>query len=391
MPLTGIRVVDLTRVLSGHYCSMFLADMGADVIKVETPDGDSVRRQGAMRNGFSWYFASFNRNKRSIAIDLRADAGREVLAKLIAGADVLVDNFRPGVLDKMGFSQPRLDALKPDLVRCSITGFGDDGPYRDRPAFDFIAQAMSGFMSVTGSPDGSPLRAGPPISDLIAGLQGALGVCAALVQRARTGKGERVGASLTNGLISFLAYLSAEHFETGRQPPRTGNDHPILAPYGLYRTADGEVAVAPANETIYRKFIEAIGAPEILADPAYATNAQRVERRAAINAAVEARTRTQPTEHWIAVLNAAGVPCGRVQGLAEVFADPQVRHSEMKLTVDHPGRGPIDMLGFPVKFAGSPSRVRRPAPELGAHTDEVLAELGLSPADIAALREKRVI
>src|SRR5258706_8084112 len=207
MPLTGIRVVDLTRVLSGPYCSMFLADMGADVIKVETPDGDSVRRQGAMRNGFSWYFASFNRNKRSIAIDLRADAGREVLAKLIAGADVLVDNFRPGVLDKMGFSKQRLDALKPDLVCCSITGFGDDGPYRDRPAFDFIAQAMSGFMSVTGSPDGSPLRAAPPISDLIAGLQGALGICAALVGRGRTGRGERVGASLTNGLVSTLAYL----------------------------------------------------------------------------------------------------------------------------------------------------------------------------------------
>ncbi len=264
MPLTGIRVVDLTRVLSGPYCSMFLADMGADVIKVETPDGDSVRRQGAMRNGFSWYFASFNRNKRSVKIDLRADAGREILARLIAGADVLVDNFRPGVLDKMGFSNEHLEALKPDLVRCSITGFGDDGPYRDRPAFDFIAQAMSGFMSVNGAPDGAPLRAGPPISDLIAGLQGALGVCAALVQRHRTGKGERVGASLTNGLISFFAYLSAEHFETGRQPARTGNDHPILAPYGLYRTADGEVAVAPANETIYRKFIEAIGAPEIV-------------------------------------------------------------------------------------------------------------------------------
>src|SRR5262249_26997312 len=227
MPLTGIRVVDLTRVVSGPYCSMFLADMGADVVKVEAPEGDGVRRQGAMRDGLSWYFAAFNRNKRSIVLDLRSDDGRAVLAKLIERADVLVDNFRPGVLDRMGFTDARLKALKPDLVRAAITGFGDDGPYRDRPAFDFIAQAMSGFMSVNGTQDGLPLRAAPPISDLIAGLQGALGICAALVGRGRTGRGERVGASLTNGLVSTLAYLAAEALETGGQPARTGNDHPI--------------------------------------------------------------------------------------------------------------------------------------------------------------------
>jgi crotonobetainyl-CoA:carnitine CoA-transferase CaiB-like acyl-CoA transferase len=391
MPLTGIRVVDLTRVVSGPYCSMFLADMGADVVKVEAPEGDGVRRQGAMRDGLSWYFAAFNRNKRSITLDLRSDDGRAVLARMIERADVLVDNFRPGVLDRMGFTEARLTALKPDLVRAAITGFGDDGPYRDRPAFDFIAQAMSGFMSVNGTSDGQPLRAAPPISDLIAGLQGALGICAALVGRARSGRGERVGASLTNGLVSFLAYLAAEALESGQPPARTGNDHPILSPYGLFRTADGEVAVAPANDAIYRKFMEAIGAPEILADPAFATNALRVEHRARINAAIEAKLAAAATDRWIDTLNRAGVPCGRILSLAEVFADPQIRHQEMVVSVEHPGHGAVEMLGFPIKFAAAPCRVRRPAPALGQHTDEVLGELGFTAEAIAALRAKGVV
>jgi crotonobetainyl-CoA:carnitine CoA-transferase CaiB-like acyl-CoA transferase len=370
---------------------MFLADMGADVVKVEAPEGDGVRRQGAMRDGLSWYFAAFNRNKRSITLDLRSDDGRAVLARMIARADVLVDNFRPGVLDRMGFTEARLKALRPDLVRAAITGFGDDGPYRDRPAFDFIAQAMSGFMSVNGDPGGQPERAAPPISDLIAGLQGALGICAALVGRARTGRGERVGASLTNGLVSFLAYLAAEALESGRQPARTGNDHPILSPYGLFRTADGEVAVAPANDGIYRKFMDAIGAPEIPADPTFATNALRVAHRAEINAAIEAKLAAGTTDHWIDTLNRAGVPCGRVLSLAEVFADPQIRHQEMVVSVDHPGHGAVEMLGFPIKFAAAPCQVRRPAPALGQHTDEVLGELGFTADEIAALRAKGVV
>ena len=391
MPLTGVRVIDLTRVVSGPYCTMFLADMGADVIKIETPDGDSVRRQGATRNGLSWYFAAYNRNKRSVKLDLRSEPGRVILAKLIAGADVLVDNFRPGVLDRMGFPRARLAELKPDLVHASISGFGEDGPYRDRPAFDFIAQAMSGFMSVTGAPGGAPMRAAPPISDLIAGLQGALGICAALVGRGRSGSGARVGASLTNAMVSFLSYLAADYLESGRLPARTGNDHPILAPYGLFRTADGEVAIAPANETIYRKFLDAIGAAELAERPEFATNALRVTNRRAINDAVEARLGAATTAHWIERLNAAGVPCGRVQSIAEVFADPQVRAQEMVVTIDHPGRGPVDMLGFPIKFPDRGPAPRRPAPELGQHTGEVLAELGLGADEIAALRRDGVI
>ena len=392
MPLTGIRVLDLTRILAGPFCSMLLADMGADVIKVETPgEGDPVRHQGAIRDGLSWYFAAYNRNKRSITLDLRSREGRDVLARLIAGSDVLVENYRPGILDKMGFGAERLKQLKPDLVYCNITGFGTSGPYRDRPAFDFIAQAMSGFMSVTGKRGDEPVRAGPPISDLIGGLYGALGVCAALVGRGRTGTGDTVGASLTNGLISFHSFLAAAYFAHGTVPARTGNDHAIVAPYGLFRTRDGEVAIAPSTEMVYAKLLEAIGAPELRLHPDFLTNALRVKHRAAINLAIEERLRHKTSEHWIAVLNAAGVPCGLVMDFAEVFSDPQVIDQEMVLTVDHPGRGPVQMLGFPVKFSEHPSRVRRPAPILGADTDEVLKEAGLTQDAIDELRARGVV
>jgi CoA:oxalate CoA-transferase len=392
VPLSGIRVVDLTRILAGPFCTGMLADMGADVVKVETPGtGDPLRGQGAIRDGLSWYFAGFNRNKRSLSLNLRREEGRAVLARLVAASDVLVENFRPGVLDQMGFGEARLKALKPDLVYCNISGFGTTGPYRDRPSFDFIAQAMSGFMSVTGMAGGPPLRAGPPIADLVAGLHGALGICAALVKRGRTGRGETVGASLNNGLISLLAFLTANYFATGEEPARTGNDHAIVSPYGMFRTRDGEVALAPSQEQSYQRLIDALGLAGLRADPRFATNDLRVENRVAINAAIEARLATETTGYWIETLNAAGVPCGRVMGLAEVFTDPQVLDQEMVLEQEHPGHGLVRMLGFPIKFAEAPCALRRPTPEVGADTDAVLQALGYSAAEIAALREAGVL
>jgi CoA:oxalate CoA-transferase len=387
VPLTGIRVVDLTRILAGPFCSMLLADMGADVVKIETPrQGDPLRGQGVIRDGLSWYFAGFNRNKRPLTLNLRSAEGRAVLARLIARSDVLVENFRPGVLDAMGFDAARLKALKADLVVCNISGFGNCGPYRDRPSFDFIAQAMSGFMSVTGEPGGAAMRAGPPIADLVAGLYGALGVCAALVRRGRTGAGDTVGASLNNGMISLLAFLAANHFATGEAPMRGGNDHPIVSPYGLFRTQDGEIAIAPSQEQSYQRLVDALAAPEWRERPEFATNDLRVQNRAAMTAAVEEKLAHGTSNYWIVTLNAAGVPCDRVRGLAEVFADPQVSDQQMVLTQEHPGHGEVKMLGFPIKFAEAPCELRRPAPELGADTDAVLVELGYAAAEIADLR-----
>jgi CoA:oxalate CoA-transferase len=392
LPLSGLRVVDLTRILAGPFCSMLLADMGAEVIKIETPGGgDPVRRQGVVRDGLSWYFAGFNRNKRSLTLNLRHAEGRVVLEKLIAGSDVLVENFRPGVLVDMGFDEARLKALNPSLVYCNITGFGTSGPYRDRPSFDFVAQAMSGFMSVTGEPDGAPMRAGPPIADLVAGLYGALGVCAALVRRGRTGRGETVGASLNNGLISMLGFLAANYLATGEEALRTGNDHAIVAPYGLFRTEDGEVALAPSQEQSYQRLVDALGMPGLRDDPRFATNDLRVANRRAINALVERRLQSGTSDYWIARLNAAGVPCDRVMSLPEVFADSQVIDQEMVVSAEHPGHGEVRMLGFPIKFTEAPCRLRRPAPDLGGDTGAVLSELGYSPEDIARLREAGVV
>jgi CoA:oxalate CoA-transferase len=394
VPLSGIRVIDLTRILAGPFCTQLLADLGAEVIKVEPPGrGDPVRGQGAIRDGLSWYYAQFNRNKKSLTLDLYGDAGRAVLADLIRGADVLVENYRPGVLAKMGFDPARLKEINPALVVGSVNGYGSTGPYADRPAFDFIAQAMSGFMSVTGAADQAPVRAGPPIADLIAGLYAAFGIAAALVARGGpgAGQGQRVEASLTGGLIRMLAYFSAQHFTTGQLPERTGNDHPVIYPYGLFHAADGDVAIAPSTPVHVRRLLEALELGRLLDDPAFADNAARVRNRERLRPLINARIGQATVEAWIERLNAAGVPCGRVMNLAEVFADPQVLAQEMVVEIEHPGHGRVRMTGFPVKLSATPAQLRRPAPQLGEHTDLVLGALGYSPERIATLRRDGVV
>jgi crotonobetainyl-CoA:carnitine CoA-transferase CaiB-like acyl-CoA transferase len=392
MQLAGLRVIDLTRILSGPFCSMFLADMGAEVIKIEdVDDGDPIRRQGEMRNGFSLYFASYNRNKKSVALNLRHPEGMAALHRLIATADVVLNNYRPGVMDRMGLSRAALERLRPGIVSAHITGFGLDGPYKDRPAFDFIAQAMSGFMSVNGAEGEPPLRAAPPLTDLVAGAYVAMGVCAALVRRTRTGKGEEVSASLTDSMVSMLSFLATNYFATGKLPVRTGNDHALVAPYGLFDAADGQVAIAPSNDQVYFKLLDALGLSALREHPDFRTNRDRFARRAAINALVNAKTRERPIAYWLDVLNAAGVPCGRVLNVAEVFDDPQIRHQQMRITIDDPKHGPLDVLGFPVKFTDDPCRVHRPPPDLGDDTDALLAEVGYSPGAIAELRRAGVV
>ena len=376
MALSGIRVVDLTRILAGPFCTLMLADMGAEVIKIESPDsGDPVRRQGAIKEGISWYFAQFNRNKKSVVLDLYTDEGKKTLTKLLSTADVLVDNYRPGVLTKMGFSKERLEEINPRLIQASVNGYGSSGPYVNRPSFDFIAQAMSGFMSVNGAPDSDPQRAAPPMSDLIAGLYCAFGVVTALQARERTGRGQRVESSLTGGLISMMAYLSAEYFATGKIPQRTGNYHPIASPYGLFQASDGMVAVAPSNDTFVRRFLRALVLEHLLDDVRFQTNEDRMTNRDVLADRINEVTSLRTVDHWIEVINDAGCPCGRVMDLAEVFSDPQVLSQEMVLDQVHPGHGTVRMTGFPVKLSHTPAKLRRPAPDLGADTEAILATL----------------
>ena len=392
MPLSGTVVVDLSRIIAGPFCTALLGDMGAEIIKIETPGkGDPLRKQGAMVDGLSWYYALFNRNKKSVCLNTRDDQGKAVLARLLEQADVVVENFRPGVMEKMGFGPDRLKEINPDLIQASVTGFGCDGPYSKRPAFDFIAQAMSGLMSLNGEPEGGPVRDPLPITDLISGLYAAFGVACSLVGKRKGGGGEKVQVAMVDGIISFFAYMSANYLATGQLPQRTGNDHPIVAPYGVFRTSDGEVALAPSNDGVYQKLLSALGLERLNDDPRFATNDLRMTHRSEINAFIEEVTKTETKAHWVKVLNEHGVPCGVIQNLEEVFNDPQVLHQQMVMDVEQPGYGTIKMTGFPVKLENRPCKVHTPAPELGQHTQEILTRIGLSPKEMAALRENGII
>ncbi len=385
-PLADIRVVDLTRIIAGPFCAMLLGDLGADVVKIEGPhEGDPIRHIGAQVNDLSWYFAGFNRNKRSVVLDLRSPEGFATLEKMIARADVLLQNYRPGVLDEMGLTKHRLEQLNPRLIVAGINGYGSTGPYADRPAFDFVVQAMSGFLSVNGNEGEPPLRTGTPISDIMAGLYTALGIVSAV--RARdldrdhggAGAGQRVEASMLGALMSSFAYLASDHLATGELPQRTGNDHPIAAPYGLFDASDGQIAVAPSTQAVLDKFLRVIGLPDLCSDPRFATNALRRANRPQLNALINAQVRNDTRARWVARLNDAGVPCGVVQNLAQALNDPQVLHQELVIEVEHPGHGPVRMLGFPIKFSETPCEVARPAPRHGEHTAQVMGEWGIFP------------
>ena len=393
MPLTGIKIIDLTRILSGPFCTMLLADMGAEVIKIESPgSGDPIRGQGEMKNGLSWYFASFNRNKKSLTLNLRSDEGKKILRELIKEADVVIDNYRAGVMAKMGFDYPRLKEIKPDIIHCGISGYGVDGPHAQRPAFDFIAQAKSGFMSLNNVEDQDPIRAATPISDLTAGIYGAMAVCAAVAKRERTGEGEEIQTNLADAILSTFAYLSANFLASGKLPRRTGNDHPICSPYGLFQASDGPVAIAPSNDNFYKKLLKALDLEEVLNDPELDDNEKRMTNRAKINALINEKTKLHTREYWVEKINAAGVPCGVIQNLKEVFEeDPQFKHQEMMIEVDHGEYGPVKMTGFPVKMENSPCRIRRPAPKIGEQTAEILTGLGLSTEEMAKLKQDGVI
>lgn len=377
-------------MVSGPFCTMLLADFGADVIKVESLDGDASRVTGILGEGENPYFVNINRNKRCITVNMKAEKGKEIIRRLAQSVDVLVENFRPGVMDRLGLGYEVLKRVNPGLIYAAITGFGKTGPYKDRPAFDFIAQAMSGFMSLNGTEDMEPMRVGIPISDTIAGAYAAFGILAALRNRDRTGQGDEVQVAMVDSLISMFTFASGAYFATGELPPRTGNDHMVVSPYGLYYASDGPLAIAPSTEKTWLGLCKVLELEHLVNDPRFDTNEKRRDNRPEINQIVGNRIRARSRAEWIELLNKAGVPCGPIYNLKEVFSDPQVLHQEMVLESPQPS-GPIKMPGFPVKIAEAPGRLRRPSPQLGEHTVEVLSEIGYKPEEIDILRQESVV
>ena len=390
MPLKGVKVVDLTRIVSGPFCTMLLADFGADVIKVEALEGDPSRVTGIVGKGENPYFVNLNRNKRTIPVDMKSEEGKEIVRRLVKTSDVLVENFRPGVTNRLGLGYEALKEINPGLVYASVTGFGKTGPYKDRPAFDFIAQAMSGFMSLNGDQSMPPLRAGIPISDTLAGLYAAFGILAALRERDRTGKGQEVTCAMVDSLISMFTFASGAFFATGELPPRNGNDHMVLSPYGLYEAADGPLAVAPSTHKTWVLLCKALGREDLPSDPRFVTEEKRRENRGEINRIVGDIIKTRSRADWIDLLNETGVPCGPVNNLEQAFSDPQILHQEMVIESDQPA-GPVKMVGFPVKLSATPAERYRPSPQQGQHTLEILQALGYSNQEIEGLIAKNVV
>jgi crotonobetainyl-CoA:carnitine CoA-transferase CaiB-like acyl-CoA transferase len=388
-PLSGVRVLDLTRFLAGPFCTMQLADLGADVVKVER--ADRPREFSAADGADSYFFLSANRGKRSLAVDFSEPAGRELLLRALDRFDVLVENFRPGVMERLGFDPAVLLARHPRLVWVSISGFGATGPYRDRPGFDQIAQGMSGLMSITGTEESGPLRHGLAIGDLVAGLFGAQGAIAALLARERTGRGQHVDTSLLEGLIGLLTWSSGMYFASERAPGPAGHHHPLSSPYGRFRAADGWLNVAAGNEAIWRRLCRAVGRDDWMEDERFAAPVGRLRHRDALTAELESELARAPVAEWVERLNEAGVPAGPVYDLEQVFADPQVLAREMLVELPHPALGAFKTTGLPLKWSHTPTRIERRPPLFGEHTEEVLRELGVGDAELDALDKSGVI
>jgi formyl-CoA transferase/CoA:oxalate CoA-transferase len=384
-------VVDLTEHMAGPFCTMTLADMGADVVKVERPGaGDSSRAMGdgSERNP---YFRYINRNKRSLTLDYKSPEGREILLRLVRAADVLVENYRPTVMPRAGLGYDVLSRENPRLVYAQLSGFGGDGPYRDRGGFDLIAQGMGGIMHVTGEPDGPPMSVGLPICDLGTGMWGVQGILAALWERERTGRGQQVECSLLETAIGFSSWTSAGWLVDRQEPTRQGARHRQNAPYQRFATQDGYIMIGAANQPMWERCAKALGHPEWIADPRFPRSTDRLRHRAELEKEMEAVLSERSTAHWVAVLDEAGVPCGPVYTYAQLFADPQVRHREMVVDAEDPELGRVSHIRTPVKLSGSAVAVRTVAPKLGQHTAEVLAALGYSPAEVDGFRRQRIV
>lgn len=393
-PLAGIRVLDLTRVLAGPYCTMFLGDLGADIVKVEEPGvGDDTRLWGPpFVGGESAYFLCINRNKKSLSLNLKSEQGAELLRKLAARADVLVENFRPGTMERLGLGDQELRAVNSQLIYASLSGFGADGPMKDWPGYDLIIQAWGGLMSITGMPDGGPTKVGVAIIDIVAGLMLGKAIVAALFARERTGLGQKIETSLLEAEVACLINAGSNYLVGGSVPGRWGNAHPNIVPYQSFETRDGYLVVGVASEAIWRRLCGGIGRPELTDDPRFAKNPQRVENREELIQILASAFRDRDTATWMSLLSQAGVPCAPVQTIDQVFNAPQVKHREMVTEIEHPTAGRIRMAGLPVKLSATPASIRLPPPLLGQHTAEILATwLGLDANSIEQLKNDGVV
>lgn len=390
--LQGVRVIDLTHHISGPTCAMLLGDYGADVTKVEPIEGDPIRVMNvASMRGLKATFIAVNRNKRSIAVDLRDEAGRKLVQRMAAAADVLVENFRPGIADRMGLAYESLSALNPRLVYCSINGFGEQGGYRDRRALDIVVQAMSGMMSITGERGGAPLPCGAPVADHMSGHLGFMGVLLALQARERTGRGQKVCASMMSGALASMSLRLQHYWATGAELRPIGSEHEQSVPWGAYQAADGYFVLAVSTQPFWARLCESIGRPDWAEHPDFATNAVRVANREKLQAELRAVFATRPRDYWVALLSEAGVPCGPVNSVADVVKDEHVLASGIIGQLPHPDGGTVPVVGPPVALSDTPGQLRRAPPALGEHTREILEELGVDPSEVRDLVSRGIV
>ena len=402
-PLQGLRVFDITRILAGPSCTQFLGDLGADVIKIERPGhGDDTRSWGppflkdedGNDTTESAYFLSANRNKRSLTIDFTKPEGQELARRLIAKCDILIENFKVGSLAKYGLDYATLAKEFPSLIYCSITGFGQTGPYAKRPGYDFLAQGMGGVMSITGETDGTPQKVGIAIADMMCGMHGAIAILAALHHRERTGEGQMIDLSLLDSQAASLSYMGMFYLITGENPPRIGNGHPCIVPYAMVPTSDGHVILTAGNDDQFARFCDFAGVPELAENEKFSTNQRRIVNRDELTALIEEITAKQPSEHWLEGLEKINVPCGPVNNVDEVFADLQVKARGIEIAMNHPAAGtePVHFMACPMAMSATPPTYRNPPPMLGQHTDAVLEEiLDIGADEIAGLRDKGLI
>ena len=389
--LEGLRVLDVTQYMAGPFCAMLLADLGADVVKIEPPSGDSTRQMPPTVGTDSPAFNAVNRGKRSLMLNLKSAEGRDVLKRLAQSSDILIENYRPAAMKALGLDYKALAAVNPRLIYASVSGYGHTGPYRDKGGFDIIAQGISGLMSITGEPGRPPAKAGVPLTDLGAGLFTLVGILAAVHCRTQIGIGQHVDTSLVEAGIALSIWEATEYFSSGGIPAPLGSAHRMNAPYQAIRCADGYITIGANNDRLFRRLCESLGRPEWADEPDFADNPSRVRNRATLAARIEEITARQPCRHWLALLDENDIPCGPINNYAEVFADPQVIAREMVVEIDHPVLGHLKTLGSPIKLSATPPNPHRRAPLLGEHTDEVLRQAGYSAVEIQALRQAGAI